>query len=135
MEELLGCGAAAGCARGIAKRLSPQKTAVERRSVENAEAEAERLEAVREEYLQSLQELMKQDADFFLHEKFLLIQSKKYIVQHTCFDGNCQQKPMPRPGFAKETGGGHCPLLFGKNAQVRVPWLLDKCYDKMVYVM
>ena len=51
MEELLGCGAAAGCARGIVKRAFSQKTAVDRHNVKDPEDEVRRLEEAREAYL------------------------------------------------------------------------------------
>ena len=92
MEELLGCGAAAGCARGIAKRLSPQKTTVERRSVENAEAEAERLEAVREEYLQSLQELMKQEGQ--AEDAVAILDAYQEILQDETFFAAVRQRTI-----------------------------------------
>ncbi len=61
MEELLGCGAAAGCARGIVKRAFSQKTAVDRHNVKDPEDEVRRLEEAREAYLHTLRELMEQE--------------------------------------------------------------------------
>lgn len=61
MEELLGCGAAAGCARGIVKRVFSQKTAVDWHTIKDPEDEVRRLEEAREAYLHTLRELMEQD--------------------------------------------------------------------------
>lgn len=90
MKELLGCGAAAGCIRGVAKRLSFRKAAVERRGIEDVTGEAQRLESVRKAYFQSLQELMKRGDQ--TEDAVAILDAYQEILQDDTFFGAVLQR-------------------------------------------
>lgn len=90
MEELLGCGAAAGCARGIVKRVSSQKTAVDRRNVKDPEDEVRRLEEAREAYLHTLRELMEQEEQ--TEDAVAILDAYQEILQDDTFFELVQQR-------------------------------------------
>ena len=92
MEELLGCGAAVGYARGIVKRVSSQKTAVDRHNVKDPEDEVRRLEEAREAYLHTLRELIDQEAQ--TEDAVAILDAYQEILQDDTFFELVQQRIM-----------------------------------------